>query len=152
MNLPRKADAAWYRTNLENIVQILQMKTRARIALISIPPIGEDRQHIAYLRSAQYCRIILETARKMGVSYLPLHEKMDRYLMKNPHQPRVSYDDGPRRVMIKMLLSHFILGKSYDRIADENGQHLLIDILHPNGRGASMIADLIEAFALSPVG
>ena len=75
---------------------------------------------------------------------------MDRYLEDHPHQPRVTYDDDPRMVMYKMLLSHFVLGKSYDKISDENGQHLLIDILHPNGRSAAMIADLVETFVLSP--
>ena len=149
MNLPRKADLAWYRENIEKIIQTLQTKTHARIALISLPPIGEQRDHEAYRRSAEYSRVVLETAEKTGIAYLPLHETMDRYLQKHPHRPRVTYEDDPRTVMYKMLFSHFVLGKSFDRIADENGQHLLIDILHLNGRGAAMIADLAATFVLS---
>jgi lysophospholipase L1-like esterase len=148
MKLPRKADRAWYRLNLEKIVTVLKTRTRARIALISLPPIGEAMDHASYQRAAAYSRIVREVAERAGVAYIPLNESMDAYLRAHPHQPRISYDDNPRKLLYGVLASRFLMGKSWDEISRDRGLRLLTDTVHLNCRGAGMVADQIEKFVL----
>ena len=51
-------------------------------------------------------------------------------------------------VMYKGLARHYLLGKSFDEISEDNGFLYLIDLLHINTRGAETVADLIEGFIL----
>lgn len=146
--LPQTPDPEWYRENLVKICKELKKRTTARIALLSLPPIGEELDHRAYKRAADYSRTIHEVARQQGLTYIPLHEIATEYLRRNPHRPQITYDDDSRVLLYKSLIRHYLFRQSFDEIAEANGNLLLIDVLHPNSRGAGMIADLIEQFVM----
>ncbi len=145
-DLPQLPDTDWYRENLLEICRQLQERTSARIALLSLPPVGEDRDHLVYRRIEEYSAFIKQTAEEFGFDYLPLHEAMNDYLIKNDHSPKLSYDMGFRPVMYKAIFRHFIFGQSFNTIAEANGFLLLTDFLHLNETGAEMVADIIEDF------
>ena len=76
MKLPRDPDIEWYRESLMSLVKRLKNETTAKIALLSIPTIGEDSNHPAFERSTKYSGMILDVAQELDIVYLPLHEKM----------------------------------------------------------------------------
>jgi len=82
------------------------------------------------------------------VDYLPLHEKITKYLLAEDFHPKLSYDNGFRRIMIRGIFSHFLLRTSFDKIATNNGFLIVTDFLHLNHRGAKMVADLIKNWIL----
>lgn len=145
MKLPRRPDMDWYRYNLSQICRSLKMIPHARIALLSLPPIGEDSTGPAFKLSADYSAVVMEVARRENVAYLPLHERMTGYLAANAHQPKHPYSDLDR-IMYFGIFDHYILRRSYDDISRHNGFLLVTDFLHLNSRGAGMAADLIEGF------
>jgi len=149
MNLPQKPTAEWFRENLVEICQRLKLSTNAKIALLSLPPIGEDQSHVAYQRTADYSRIIKEITSASDISYLPLHEKMTAYLDQNNQPPRLRDADGFRPVMYKGIFKHYILGQSFNEIATANGFQLLTDFLHLNTTGSELIAELIVDFVVA---
>jgi lysophospholipase L1-like esterase len=146
MNLPRKPDRAWFRENLKAICATLKSRTRARIALLSIPPIGEEPGSAAYLRAAEYSRIIRDVAAEEKVDYLPLNETMSRRIEVRSARPVVRYEGDTDMPMYLVLAKHYLLRKTYDKISEENGFLYLTDLLHLNTRGAETVADLIEEF------
>ena len=146
MGLPRKPDKQWYRENLEKLVDTLKKKTDARIALLSLPPIGEEPGNQAYERATEYSKVVKTVAGKKGVTYLPLHEKMTTMVTTDPTVPGVSYNGTTEPAMYKALARHYLLGKSFDEISGINGFVYLVDLLHLNSRGAGEVADLIEGF------
>ena len=146
MSLPQAPTADWFRENLMEVCRELKLHTNAKIALLSLPPIGEDQSHAAYQRTAVYSRIIEEIATTFDMSYLPLHEEMTAYLDQNKQLPSLRDADRFRPLMYKGIFKHFILGQSFDEIAATNGFQLLTDFLHLNDTGAGMIAVLIEDF------
>ena len=148
MALPEKPNAEFFRKNVKELISQLKKRTNAKIAILSLPPIGEDINHIAYQRTKEYSGIILDVAQENNVDYLPLHEKITEYLLAEDHHPRLSYDNGFRIIMIKGILSHFLLGTSFDKIATNNGFLIVTDFLHLNHRGAKMVADLIKNWIL----
>ena len=142
-------DLAWYEENLRRIIRGLQIETRARLAVLSLAPIGEDLAHEANQRLALYNESICEIAAATKIDYLPLHERMLAYLHAHETEraslpPRLEYRDGLINIGNATALHH--TGLSWNEISRRNGLQLLTDGLHLNSTAAAMIADLIESW------
>jgi lysophospholipase L1-like esterase len=148
MRLPQKPSPAWFEENLQTIVSRLQSETRARLALLSIPPIGERPTDHGVQRSREYSAIIRRIAAEAGVTYLPVNETMLAYLEQNPSSPRRSYDQW-RILVYKAFFQHRLLKRSFDQISAANGFHLVVDFIHLNSRGAEIVATHIQEFLLA---
>ncbi|MGA2546633.1 MAG: SGNH/GDSL hydrolase family protein [Rectinemataceae bacterium] len=148
--LPEMPSPDFFRENLVGIVRTLKRETRARIALFSIPPIGEEPEHYAYLRTEDYAKITKSVARDEDVEYLPLRERLCTYIEGLPttaDRP-LGFRKIPSAVLRAGRTRQF-LGKSLDEISASNRFHILIDGIHLNTHGASMAADLAESFLRS---
>ncbi len=146
MKLPQKPTAEWYRQNLVALCKKLKAETEAKIALLSLPPIGEEINSEAYERTVKFSKIIREVSQAEGVTYLPLNERITEYLKAENHVPALTYKKGFLGVMYKGIFFHFLLGRSFDEISESNGFLIVTDFLHLNNRGAEMVAELIEGF------
>ena len=116
------------------------------MALLSIPPIGEEPESEAFRRTAEFSAIIKEVAREKGVVYLPLHEKLAERIREAGLRPKVLYDNGAEAPMYIALVKRFLMGKSFDDISRDNGFAVLTDLLHLNSAGAETAAELIGEF------
>lgn len=145
MKLPRTPDREWYRENLTQICRRLRSDTSAKIAILSIPPIGEKNGSPEMVRSIEYAAVAREVASAEKTAYLPLNETMAAHLAQHKSTAKHPYSSIDS-VMYAGVFKHFILRKSYDTISHDNGFLLLTDFLHLNSRGAGMVADLIEGF------
>ena len=149
MKLPQHPDLAWFHDNLAHIIMRLQKETRAKIALLSLLPIGEDLDHPACRLAAQYSLTIKKLAAQHNVAYLPLNETLTGYLAGRNRTPEISYTGDTLPLLYTALFKHHLLGMSYDAISDANGFLLLIDMLHPNTRCAAITAEMVENFILA---
>jgi len=147
MKLPRLPDRGWYRENLQLLIQKFKKGTQARIAVFSLPPIGEARESIAYKRAQEYSRIVKEVALTEKIAYLPLNERMDEIIAKRGMKNSPAYNDN-MYLMFKGIVQHYLLGMSYDEIASSNSYIFITDTLHLNCVGAAMTADMIEDFVI----
>ena len=145
-NLPQTPDRPWFRENLEQIVGRLKKETRARIALMSLPPVTEDSTHPGYRRARDYSTVIREIAQKQAVAYLPLNELLTFAIEGEPRNNERMFKGPERTLLYKAIVSHYLLGKSWNRIAGENHFLFLTDFIHLNQKGAGIAADLIDAF------
>jgi lysophospholipase L1-like esterase len=141
---PQLSILALFNSNLHSLVSRLKAETNANIALLSLPPIGEDLSHPVAKASMSFSKVIQDIAEQLRVEYLPLHEVMTEYLNRHPIQPKYEFEKR-RLVFMKSLCKRF-LGYSTQKISKDLGFRLHIDFLHLNRTGASMIADMIEAF------
>jgi len=148
MKLPQIPDKTWFSENLQKLVMRLQDETSAKIALLSIPPIGEVTNHLAFRISSEYAKSIQEVANVTGVAYLPLYEEMLHFLKEYSGEPTHSFEKS-KIGMIIACTKRYLLGKDWDSIGQEAGFQLHIDYLHLNTNGALIVADLIEHFIAS---
>jgi len=140
---------AWYEENLKKIVLHLKLETTARLALLSLAPIGEDLEHEANRKVNLYNQVVRRMAEEEQMAYLPLQERMVEYLRDHEGDraqlpPRLEYRDGLHNTGNAVALH--ATGLSWDEVSRRNGLLLLTDTLHLNGVGGGMIADLIEAW------
>lgn len=131
--------------DLQAIVSELVERTGARIGLCSIPPLGQDLDSPANASVRDINGAIRATALATGETYVPVYEQMVAYLES------AGATDGPAftgdwRVGARSLSQHFIVGRSYDAIAEREGLLLSPDYVHLNTAGASIVADASTDF------
>jgi lysophospholipase L1-like esterase len=143
--LPTRPTIEWYRENLTAIVDRLTAETSARIALLSLPVLGEELGSPSVQRSADYSAVVKEIAEARNVTYLALHERQLAYLTAGAFTPGMRFRDG-RLLSASAAIQHFVLRRSFDSISRSRGLQLTTDLIHQNNRGAAMIADLIDQF------
>lgn len=148
MKLPQMPTEEWYRDNLTQVVRRLKDSTHAEIALLSIPPIGENPADPAFLLARHYGQIVKDVADIEQVTYLGLFEAMTAYLAQHPGAAPAYTRGGFERAMYTGIARHFLLGAPFGEISKKNGFQLETDYLHLNETGARMVADLIEGFVL----
>ena len=146
--LPERPSTLFYRENLTAIVRTLKRETGARIALFSLPPIGEDPGHYAYIRTEDYSRIVREISCEEDVAYLPLHERLCAYLETMPpfDRERQLRFKAFGRAQLRAGRMQRYLGKSLDEISAANRFHILVDGIHLNSPGAAIAAELAGEF------
>ena len=142
--LPKTPDFAFYKDSLTKIINTLQSQTTAKIAIFSLPPIGEKANSGMNKAVAQYNSFIKEIAMQRGVSYLPLNERMWQYL--NEREGLNQTCDLNAGLMEQAIASHYLLGNSWDEVSAQNDLHLLTDCIHLNDRAAKMVADVAQEF------
>jgi lysophospholipase L1-like esterase len=137
-----------FQKNYVEIVRRLKTETKATIAVISLPVMGEDLQNEANLKADLYSEFIKQLAGKEQVTYLPVRERMKDFLKSHPKKLKYEYKDTIK-LMYLSVSKHELLGQNWDTICLAHGMDLTQDNLHFNTRGAAMIASLAEKF-LSP--
>lgn len=143
--LPVRPTIEWYRESLGAIAARLSEETDARVALLSLPVLGQEPDSEPVRRAGEYSEVVKETAAAYGVSYLPLYESQLQHLRSSGHTPGISFRDG-RTLSSRAAMQHFVLGRSFDGISRRRGLELTTDFIHQNSRGAAMIAAVIEEF------
>ena len=139
---PEPPSPATFRRHLTALVRRLRAETPARVALLSLPPLGENLAHDLNRRAEEYTAIIREVARAEGASYLPLREQLVAELRARPGRAQANYSQTIKFIRLSML-RHYLLGHSWDRIAASHGHRFLTDNLHLNGPAAAIVADLV---------
>lgn len=148
MELPKEPDIDWYKASLEEIITRLKKETNAKLALLTFPTIGESPASEYFSHTRRYSEVIQEIARKYEIECLPLQRIMIEYLREHPADPHFSYEQGMKLMIWSALQRYFFL-RSWDTISKKVGFKLHRDYLHLNTEGASMIANLIEAYIKS---
>jgi len=149
MGLPERPTRETFRRYLTEICLQLRNATAAPLALLSLPPLGEDPAHHAFQLTAAYTRIIQSVAHETGCAYLPVHERMRAYLDNHGHQPGRSFGEYRDGMGLAVKVRRFLLHQSFDAISRRNGFCLLTDFFHLNDAGAAIVADAVTEFILS---
>jgi lysophospholipase L1-like esterase len=148
--LPSEPSLEWFRDNLKAVAQRLKQETSAKIALVSLPQIGEDPdssntvQQKLNILSERYSATIKEIAQEEKVDYIPFYERLHEQIIASPGRAftRFSFLTFYRDYLWRELILH----KSFDEIAQMNGYRFHIDGVHLNTRGGMILADLVQDF------
>ena len=148
-HLPREPSVEWFKENLEAMVDRLRRGTKARIALSSLGPIGEDPdssdrvQRTLNERVGELSRIIKETAASNQLGYIPFYETFRDRIVASPGQALTEFRFLP---IYLDTLRFYVLRRSSDEIAQGNGWRFHVDGVHLNKRGGMILANLVQEF------
>jgi acyl-CoA thioesterase-1 len=138
---------ASYHHNLQSLVSLLQSGATPRIALLSIPPVGQDLRSPANQVVEQYNEVVRQISEQNHVSYLPLYENA-RGAIAEFHEGSRNVAGPSRDLSRNVAIRRFFLWQNWDRISERNGFAIHTDAIHLNSRGAQLISDLIERWLI----
>ncbi len=145
--LPQAVTQDWFIGLLRRIVQSMQNSTSAKIAVCSIPILGEDLDSPANQSVRLFNRSIKALADELQIMYLPIYETMEDFLQSHQRQAGRAFDESmTNSILFWAVWDHYILGRSWEDISLRNNLLLTVDTEHFNRLGAAMIADLIEGW------
>ena len=143
--IPHEPVLSHYSRNITDIVRRLKKETGAKIAVASLPVLGENLDSTENITIAKYNAELKKITGRENVEYLPVHEKQREFLMKEVEGKGKDYIRDTR-MAFRSLVSHYLFFRSFDGISRKNGFVLLTDGIHMNSKGAAYIADEIEDF------
>jgi len=146
--IPHEPSVLHYRNNITSIIQQLKTQTDARIAIASLPIVGENLDSLENKTIEAYNAELKSIAGNENVEYLSIFERQKKFLNQKDMGRGKDYL-GSQRLAYKSLLLHYLLFMSFDKISRRNGYLILTDGIHQNSLGAKYIADEIEEFILS---
>ncbi|MEG3632814.1 SGNH/GDSL hydrolase family protein [Micromonospora palythoicola] len=129
-----------YRDNLGAIVDRVASRTSARIALLSLPPLGEDLDSELNRKLSRYNTVIAQTATRARIDYLPVHEQLADILRQRVNDPAPYDFSFP--LAFGAATQHYLLGRSWDEVASNGGRELHVDHVHLNDHGGAVITEL----------
>ena len=142
-HIPVTPTLDWYRENVAAILARLGAETGARVAVLDLPPLGEDLGSEINGRIGEYNDALREVAGDAGVRVLPLHDRLVA-LLPDGHTPPPF--EGRRDLMGSALARRLVLRRSWDEISEAHGLALQTDHVHLNDRAAVVVAELIEGW------
>jgi lysophospholipase L1-like esterase len=140
--LPLRANLAWYRENVAAILDRLAAESTALVLVVEIPMLGEDLTSTLNRRINEYNAALRGICSERGVKCLLLYDRLVS-LMPPDHVPPPY--TGDRMLIVKALVSHLLLRRSWDEVSRRNGLTVLTDHIHLNDRAAVALANLIGA-------
>jgi acyl-CoA thioesterase I len=142
--LPGPVTLEGYLDNVRQVIATLRETTSAEVAVVSIPVMGEDLASRANVEVRRFNDALRVLAAEMNVPYLAAHEAMEQVLRDEQRVPGVPFDASKltRRMVVAVVLR--LRGWSWDEISARNGLLLTTETLHLNGRGAAIVADVVE--------
>lgn len=143
--IPHAPTLSHYSNNIHNIIKQLKQETDAKIAIASLPVVGENIEAIENKTIAAYNAELKKKCENEDVAYLPVYENQKNFLNKVNRGKGKEYSKGSK-MAFKSLFLHHVLFVSLDIISKKNGYLLLTDGIHQNTSGAKYIADAIEDF------
>jgi acyl-CoA thioesterase I len=144
-HIPRTPTLDWYRECVDAVLGRLRSETTARLAVLDLPPLGEDLSGETNRRVGAYDAALREVAAAHGVPVLPLHDRLVAMLPPGHRPPPF---DGSSAVMLKATFAHLLLRRSLDEIGRRKGLAVLSDHVHLTERSAAVVSDLIGDFLL----
>lgn len=131
-----------FKQNYIEIIHQLKAKTQAKIAVMSLPVMGEDLAHEANQKADKYSEFVKQLVNEEQLIYLPVREKQKEFLQKNPQPLKHTFEET-YKLLNYSVISYYLLGKSWDEISAKHGFQLTPDNLHQNSIAGGMIRDLV---------
>src|SRR5262249_32073987 len=119
-HLPHEPSPEWYEENLRRIVRELKSRTGARVALCSLPPVGEDPNSQDPFQKQlnqlvpEYSAITRRVAREGGAAYVPFYERLSEAIRAAPGRAFTGLKIWP---MCRDAFRLLVLRRSLDEIA-----------------------------------
>lgn len=142
--LPQDPSPVWFEECLSEVVFRLR-EAGVRVALCSLPPLGQDLGGAANARVREFNDAIARVCHREGATYLPVHERMTDLLASQGQDTGPAWT-GTWQPGLRSLGEHYLLGRGYDEIAARAGFVLSPDGVHLDTTGAFIVAELAAGF------
>ncbi|MCO4769518.1 MAG: hypothetical protein KDA24_05760 [Deltaproteobacteria bacterium] len=139
--LPHTPDLPWSQEQYTALVDRLRAAT-PHLALCTIPPLGADESHPAEQLVRRWNDSIRAHAERLEAPLLDVHAAVWPLNAEASRPYEGSFRDVGR-LLAAAGFAHYILGRSWDRIASDGSWGAMIDGIHFSDAAAARVGDLV---------
>jgi lysophospholipase L1-like esterase len=137
-----------YRDGLRKVLSALRAQTNARVALCTLPPLGEELDGAVNAHVRAHNDVIREVAADSHASLLDVYAALAEELARRASVRRTPWRKDAWRLVRAMVQRH-VLGRSFAAIAASNGHTLSSDGIHLTEEAAELAGAVIAPFLRS---
>ena len=147
-NLPQVPSIEWFEEQIEIFVDKIKKNTSAKIAITTLPWLGEqgDVSIISVIKN--HNKIIKRIALKYNLSILDLFSKFKEQISSSNSVPYTTSELRRLRGLRAVIL-HYIFGWTWTKIGEKYKLQLLCDHIHLNEKGGNLMEQLAKEFLSS---
>jgi len=128
------------------------LSTISKIAICTLPPIGENKDSIVNNHVNKFNKFIELTAKNKNITLLPVSKLLREDLSIRTYPSRSDYDPSTLPIIKRIYggaVQHYIFKKSWDEVAKSKGQWILFDQVHLGERGAKIVFNIVKKYISS---
>ena len=143
--LPQVPSIEWFEEQIEIFVKKIKKNTTAKIAITTLPWLGEQEDASIMSVINNYNVIIKRIALKYDISILDLYSKFKEQINENDSVPYTTSELRRLRGLRAVIL-YYVFGWSWNRIGKKYRLQLLCDHIHLNERGGRLMENMVKKF------
>ena len=146
-NLPEIPTFEKYKDHLLELID--KFSKVSKIALCTIPPVGENRESPINKHVRQFNEFIKFTAEQKNIDLLQVSDYLWSDISSRTYPFKQDYNPKGIPIMRRIfggIFHHYIFKKSWNDIAKAKGQWILFDQIHLNERGANIVFNTVKNF------
>ena len=143
--LPKKPSIEWFEEQMDELVSTLTNKTNARISLITLPFLGEQKDSEIIQVVKDHNRIIRDISNKYGTTLLDFFKKFDSIIIDNNSIPYTTSELRRLRGLRAVIL-HYVFNWTWKDIGKKYNLKLLCDHIHLNEDGGQILEEMVKDF------
>ncbi|MCH8494110.1 MAG: SGNH/GDSL hydrolase family protein [Balneolales bacterium] len=138
-------DVSWYIQTMRTIIERLQSETQSEVVVFTLPMIAEQASDDINLRVDKYNNALKALCSELGVEILDLNQAQKIVLKEVPadFQLKGYHEKRVEKEIDRAPWFHFALLWDWEKISKRYGYFTLIDGVHLNKRGGSLISGLL---------
>ena len=144
-NLPQVPSIEWFEEQIEIFVDKIKKNTSARIAITTLPWLGEQEDASIMNVIKSHNKIIKAIAVKYDLFILDLFSKFKEQIDSNDSIPYTTSELRRLRGLRAVVL-YYIFGWSWTKIGEKYKLQLLCDHIHLNEKGGDLMEQLVKEF------
>jgi lysophospholipase L1-like esterase len=147
-NLPQVPSIEWFEEQIEIFVKEVKENTSAKIAITTLPWLGEQKDASVINVIKNHNKIIKRIAVQYDLFILDLFSKFKEQIASNDSIP---YTNSELRRLrgLRAVILYYIFGWSWTKIGKKYKLKLLCDHIHLNEKGGDLMEQLAKEFLSS---
>lgn len=147
-NLPQVPSIEWFEEQIEIFVKEVKENTSAKIAITTLPWLGEQKDASIINVIKNHNKIIKRIAVQYDLFILDLFSKFKEQIASNDSIPYTTSELRRLRGLRAVIL-YYIFGWSWTKIGEKYKLKLLCDHIHLNEKGGDLMEQLAKEFLSS---
>lgn len=147
-NLPQAPSIEWFEEQIEIFVKEVKENTSAKIAITTLPWLGEQKDASVINVIKNHNKIIKRIAVQYDLFILDLFSKFKEQIASNDSIPYTTSEFRRLRGLRAVIL-YYIFGWSWTKIGKKYKLKLLCDHIHLNEKGGDLMEQLAKEFLSS---
>ena len=147
-NLPEAPSFEKYKEQLPELIE--KIGDQSKIAICTLPPIGENVNSEVNKHVNQFNDYIKMTVTQKNLSLMPVSDAIWSKIQSRTYPLKLEYNSKAMPLLMKRILGgifhHYLFKKSWNDISRAKGQWILFDQIHLNERGAEIVYKLAKDF------